>query len=128
MRGIVLLAGMVAALCFAEPEQNVVAPSPMTPTGYAWSPNIGKPAKLWFSNRFPWERLQPGNYDFACVPIGDNWILTTVGAYSSVKLAVPGNVSVMPRFPVLEPSPGFVIVMRGPYADDTAVADRPAVS
>lgn len=102
------------------------AQNPTPPVGYEWSPNIGKPAKLYNAFRFPYARLAAGNYDVATVPVGDNWSLAPMGAFATVKLETPGNFSVMARFQLLEPSCGFVIVSRGPYADGTPVESRPA--
>lgn len=101
--------------------QNVQSDAPR---GYAWSANLAKPRKLVLTERGTKAWLQAGNYDVATVPVGDNWMATTVGAYTSIKLDRSSTISVLPRFPVNEPSCGFFILLRGPYADETAVSSR----
>lgn len=89
------------------------------PAGYTWSPKIPDPAQLKPLFRNVGTVLQPGYYDFATIPVGDNWALAKGGAYSQIKLDNQCDVSIMPRFPVDEPSSGFLIVKRGPYASES---------
>lgn len=120
---------LALTLCFwtvpDAAEQASVPPLPSLPVGYFWSSNITKPAKLELTSRTTESYLPAGNYDVSCFPVGDNWMITQPGAYTSVKLDTPGGLGMMPRFPVDEPSAGFLYVKRGPYADGTAETARP---
>lgn len=86
------------------------------PSGYFWSPKIQDPAPLTYLFREYWGGMQPGYYDFATMPFGDNWSLLKDGnAFTSVRVQTGCDVSFQPRFPVDEPSAGFFMTMRGPY-------------
>lgn len=113
-----MLLCFVASIGFAQ--------NPAAPTGYAWSPNIGKPPALLPLTVNGYGTLAVGTYDVATVPYGDNWQCPAVGAFTSVTLTKPAEISVMPRFPATEPSAGFVILLRGPYNSGALEADRGA--
>lgn len=119
---------LVAGACFVETThsspQVTTLTVPVAPAGYTWSAPLTKPRALFPSGRIMYARLAAGNYDFECRPIGDNWALAAPGAFTSVKLTYSGNATILPRFPVDEPSCGFLILMRGPYADGTAESAR----
>jgi len=94
--------------------------------GYHWSPKLKKPAPLVINEVRGWINLEAGNYDVTTLPVGDNWAVPDVNqcAFTSVKMTGRGCVSIRPRFPVDEPSSGFLYVIRGPYADNTPVSNR----
>lgn len=97
------------------------------PAGYWWSPKVKDPLPLQLCSREGHASLVPGLYDFATLPIGDNWTVAKDGAYTSIKLNSVSGIGIMPRFPVKEPSSGFLMVKRGPYASaDVQEKDRGA--
>lgn len=134
MRFLVLTAMVFAPIttAIASSQQNiVVVVDGQVPQGYCWSPPLTKPGPLavGFAPHFPGRGLigailQPGNYDVATVPYGDNWQCPTVGASANVRLTTQAAISVCGRFPYDEPSAGYLILLRGPYADGTAEPDR----
>lgn len=94
--------------------------------GYYWSTELTAPTALIFENRAnnlaSW--ISAGNYDFSTVPFGDNWTYKEPASFTSVKMNEAGCLSVKPRFGIEEPSAGFLILMRGPYNDNTPEASR----
>lgn len=97
------------------------------PSGYWWSPKIPAPAQLKPMFRYFWGVMSPGYYDCATVPIGDNWSLATGGAFTTVRIDSSCDVSYNARFPQNEPSAGYFMIQRGPYASpEVAEAQRGA--
>lgn len=94
--------------------------------GYSWGPKLTKPKKLDYNGGEGWIKLPTGNYDVISVPIGDNWNIPDpdLCASTSVKLDGHNCIAIRPRFPVNEPSAGWLFVIRGPYADGTPVENR----
>lgn len=130
MRLFSLLVGIVSSICLWNVQEPAVSPVPPPPDGYVWSPCLHKPMQLEVGyaphggGRWSQSRLQPGNYDVATVPFGDNWQSTSIGSYASVKLTKRCGISVMARFPRTESSAGYLIFLRGPYADGASEVDR----
>lgn len=89
------------------------------PPGYYWGPKLQTPGQLINLGGQSWPALQPGYYDFATMPVGDNLSIAKDSAITQVVLDKACDVSIMPRFRYNEPSCGFVIVKRGPYPDAT---------
>lgn len=95
--------------------------------GYFWGPKLPNPSPMKLLYRHYWGFLQPGYYDFATVPVGDNWALAKENAYTRVKLEKSCDVSLMPVFGYKEPSCGFLITKRGPYqSEETPLENRGA--
>ena len=94
--------------------------------GYFWGPKLKNPTALVVNEVRGWLNLAEGNYDVTTLPVGDNWAVPDVNqcAFTSVKMTGRGCISIRPRFPVNEPSAGFLYVIRGPYADGTPVENR----
>lgn len=126
----VLLSGIILTTIAFSQQNIVVVVDGQIPQGYCWSPPLTKPGPLTvgYAPNAPGRgyliNLQPGNYDVATVPFGDNWQTTTLVAFASVKLTKPSGISVMARFPFNEPSAGYVILIRGPYTDNAPEASR----
>lgn len=94
--------------------------------GYSWGPKLTKPGKLAINGIDGWVKLDAGNYDVITIPVGDNWHIADpdLCAYSTVKMNGMGCISIRPRFPVNEPSAGYLFAMRGPYQDGVEVEKR----
>lgn len=94
--------------------------------GYSWGPLLTKPSKLSLSQILNHGNLEPGLYDVATVPFGDNWAIPDVSLckYTTVKIQSICNISILPVFDVDEPSCGFLFCLRGPYIEGTPEADR----
>ncbi len=87
--------------------------------GYYWSANLNAPSALYLTNRSNSSNLVAGNWDVCTVPWGDNWTYAPPASFTSVKLERKATITIKPRFKVDDPSSGFLILSRGPYADGT---------
>src|SRR5258708_3984014 len=103
---------------------TIQSANPPLTSGYVWSKQLAKPAPLKLLNRTSYQSPD-GWYDYCVTTVGDNWCISSPSSLATIHQPSGSNASIRFSAAFQDPSCGWLVWRRGPYASGQEEEKRP---